>query len=345
MGHNDPMFKSTKWNAGLSIDQIEVCNFDALKKVNNRDVLAWGRDGEIDERLLHFFEKKMGISNRYFSEEKQNAYQLASDALSKLLKADPSLKDEAEFLIFGGISNAMPTVCHAAMLACDYELPNVSCWDLKSGCSTGVLALVQALEWFEKGAKRGIIVCSETFSKFTRPETLQMTASIGDGAVAFSLRANDEWKTLGVVHGTDARYFKSMYVPGIYPIDQKDYQAEDYFFKFEAAADTLEKTAYYWQKSLQDLLDLTNVDASTITHYVAHQVDGSKNRKFALDCGIPDEAIMTNFVNFGNMGCPTIFINYYQHREKMSFKKGDRLLFHAVGGGLSWASMVLEKQK
>jgi 3-oxoacyl-[acyl-carrier-protein] synthase-3 len=337
------MFKTTKWSEAFEIDHIATCNFENLTPMSNKEILEFGREGVVDTRLEAFFEKKMGIKNRYFVSKERNAYDLALESLENLLKKDPSLIEEAEFLIFGGISNALPTVCHASLMACETGLKNVSCWDLKSGCSTGVLALVQALEWFEKGAKKGIIVCSETFSKFTQPETLQMTASIGDGAVALSVSQSSNWKTLGVVHGTDATYFKSMFVPGVYPIDSETYKAEDYFFKFENAPETLVKTAHYWNQSLVDLFELTNVPAASITHYIAHQVDGSKNKMFAKSCGIADEAIMTNFVNFGNMGCPTIFINYYQNLDKMTFKKGDRMIYHAVGGGLSWASIMLER--
>src|SRR5262249_19798335 len=137
-----------------------------------------------------------------------------------------------------------------ALLAAEFDFRNVSCWDLKSGCSTGILALFQALDWFERGARRGVIVCSETFSKFTHPETLQMAASIGDGASAISVSSADDWKVRGVDHGTDAAYMKSMYVPGKYPIRPEEYDPAEYVFRFEDKPDTLRKIGEHWVGSL-----------------------------------------------------------------------------------------------
>jgi 3-oxoacyl-[acyl-carrier-protein] synthase III len=208
-----------------------------------------------------------------------------------------------------------------------------------------VRALVQALDWFEHGSKKGVIVCSETFSKFTRPETLQMAASIGDGAVAMQVSRSDAWKVRGVVHGTDPAYMKNMYVPGKYPVRIDAYNPLDYVFHFEDKPDTLKKMAEYWVGSLQDLLKTSGVVGSAVSHYFAHQVDGSKNPEIARACGIEDPAIARNFAGYGNMGCPTIFLNYERWKAAgpKPFKTGDIQVFHAVGGGLSWAGICLER--
>jgi 3-oxoacyl-[acyl-carrier-protein] synthase-3 len=337
------MLRTNRQRSGFKIESIESCDFNKLEKLSNRNILESGRTGEIDQRLLVFMEKKMGIAHRYYAPKNLTAFDLAKNSLEKLVAKNPKILEEAEFLIFGGISNSLPTVCHAALLACDLKFKNASCWDLKSGCSTGVLALTQAAEWFDDGAKKGVIVCSETFSKFTDEETLQMSASIGDGAVALTISKDENWKIKGIVHGTDPEFFRSMFVPGTYPVDIENYDESDYKFKFEAKAGTLEKSAYYWNKSLEDLFEVTNTSGHQITHYCAHQIDGTKNKNIALAQGINESAIYLNFKEYGNMGCPTVFLNYLENMSKNNFSKGDKFVFHAVGGGLSWASLLMEK--
>jgi 3-oxoacyl-[acyl-carrier-protein] synthase-3 len=333
------------YDFGFEINEAASCDFSQMQAMTNEAVCSVAREGECDERLIGFIAKKMGIQNRYYVEKERNALDLAREALKSLVEKDPSIVKEADFFIFGCISSPMPTTCVSSFLASEVGMDQLSCFDLKSGCSTGVLALQMALDFFHKGAKRGVIVCSETLSKFANPEFLQMSAATGDGAAAISLTKSMDWKVSGMVHGTDPHLMKSMYVPGTFPIDQENYKAEDYFFHFATKTDAIEKMGYYWQHSLKELLEVSKLSGEDVNHYIAHQVDGSKNVAFAKSQNIPDSAIAQNFKTFGNMGCPTVLLNYkaWSERDEHGFKKGDHLIFHAVGGGLSWAGIAMER--
>lgn len=339
------MIKDKNINTACEINNIAACDFDLMKPVFNEDILRIGRDGKSDPRLLSFFNNRMGIKRRFHCPPEKNAMDLANSALKNLIAREPSIVDEAEFLIVAGISNPMPSVCTSALLASDFGFSNASCWDLKSGCSTGILGMLQALDWFNRGCRKGVLICAETLSKFANPKALQMSVATGDGAVAMSLVASEDWQVLGTIHGTDARLFKSIYVPGTYPVDIDNYDPGDYVFKFEEKGNTLEAMAHHWQNSLQELLSLSGIEGSDVNHYIAHQVDGSKNRAFALNNRIPEDSIALNFEDYGNMGCPTVFLNYLQWTKNRQFKKGDHLIFHAVGGGVSWAGISLRKIK
>ncbi|MES2856344.1 MAG: hypothetical protein V4692_10805, partial [Bdellovibrionota bacterium] len=180
------MFAKPKYSTGIQIDSIATCDFSGLEKLSNDEILKRAR-GDVSQKLIRFVSEKMGIESRYFVQPERDALDLAREATANLLKKEPDLVDTAEVFIFAGISNSMPTVCHAALLACEFGFKNVSCWDLKSGCSTAVLAFMQTLDWFQHGTKKAVIVSAESFSKFTDPETLQMSISIGDGACAMSM--------------------------------------------------------------------------------------------------------------------------------------------------------------
>jgi 3-oxoacyl-[acyl-carrier-protein] synthase-3 len=337
------VFRSASYAIGAEIGALASCDFAKLLPVSNEEVLA--RAGRTtDERLLHFLSNEMGIRRRFVVPKGTSALDLARDALDALLRKDPGIRDEAEFLIFGGISSPMPTVCMAALLANEYGFAKASCWDLKSGCSTGVLGFAQAIDWFQHGAKAGVLVTSETFSRFTDPTTLALSASTGDGACALSVRPSSAWRVRGVVHGTDATYFKSAYVPGAYPVDVERYRAEDYVFAFDDKPQTIAALKKHWVESLRDLLVVSEIAPERVTHYVSHQVDGKKNRAIAEACGISERATAMNFADFGNMGCPTVFLNYERFLEaRPGFAIGDVLVLHAVGGGISYAGICLEK--
>jgi 3-oxoacyl-[acyl-carrier-protein] synthase-3 len=266
---------------------------------------------------------------------------LARQALGRLLESCPEAK-EAEFIIYAGISNPMPTVCSAALLSSEFGLQKVSCWDIKSGCSSGVFALQQAIDWFGGKASSGIIVCSETFSKFLKMEALQMSLATGDGACAMYVKADASVKPLVMIHGTDAQYFNSVYVPGKYPVDIANYKPEDYQFCFADKGTYLEASLEAWSSSLQGLFTASGRTSAQVTGYYSHQVDSAKNAAIAEAAGIAKSATLNTFKKYGNIGCPGVFINYMEAARTP--KRGDLTVFQAVGGGLTWASILVEQQ-
>lgn len=335
------MINLTNVQTGFHIPLIKTCHFESLNSLSNVDVLE--KAGQKDStKISRFIEKKMGIERRFHCDEDVDALDLAKQALGDLVQADPSILEDADFLIYSGISNPMPIATHSALLGNEFGFKQPSCWDIKSGCSSGLLALIQANAWLNMGAKRGVIVASETLSKFSNPDVLQMSAAVGDGAVAFIVEQSDQWHLKSIVHGTDPQYVTSMLVDAKIPVPNDQYEREDFRFTFNDKGNSIEVLGNYWIKSLQELLQSAGIDGQQVQHYVAHQVDGSKNALIASSCGIEDGAVAKNFKNYGNMGSPTIFINYKQWMENNVFKPGEHLVLHAVGGGLSWAGMCLE---
>lgn len=329
---------------GFNISHIATCDFDQLQSLNNQTIFELaGKSGE-SQRLAKFIEKTMGISHRYRCVPGQDAEDLAINALQRLLEQDPSLAQRAEFLIFAGISSPRPTATLSTYLAHHFNMPNVSCWDIKSGCSTAVFGLMQGQSWLNMGAKCGIIVSSENLSRFSPPQVMQIAAASGDGAVALAMEASDEWILKSMVHGTDAKYAHNIRLPGKFPIDINSYEATDYLYHLDEKGDTIEKLQHYWLTSLAQLLEGAGIAGSEVNHYISHQVDGSKNQKIAMAGGISADAVAKNFKDFGNMGSPTVLINYHQwvNRAAHQFNPGDHLVFHAVGGGISWAGMCLQ---
>lgn len=338
------MFSSSSAGPGFVISHIASCDFSQLESIDNATLLEIAGKSA-SGRLQRFLEQEMGIAHRYRCPPQKNALDLARSAVDNLIALNPEIPRRAQFVIACGISSPMPVTTTSALLAGEFGFLNPSCWDLKSGCSTGVLAFIQARQWLNEGMA-GVIICSETLSKFANPDILQMAASVGDGAVALWVEPSDEWEVKSLVHGTDPALATSMLVRGTFPVDIDDYRAEDYFFSFENKPDGIAAIARYWVQSLRDLLQGAGITPEQVKHYIAHQVDAAKNAAIAKTCGIPDESVARNFSRFGNMGCPTVFLNYQQwiQRKEHCFNPGDHLIFHAVGGGVSWAGICLVRK-
>lgn len=336
------MFKHTEFNFGISIDAIADCDFGLLNTLDNKDLLNQIQYNAAD-KMQRYLAEEMGIIQRHWCPSDLNALDLARSALSRLIAKESDIIESSDFIIYCGISNPHPITTLSAKLAYEFGFKGYpSCWDLKSGCSTGVLALIQSLQLFSCGAQSGIIICSETLSKFCNPKTLQMAAVVGDGAVALRVSKSDAWKVKAIRHGSNPQYSHLMNVPGNFPVDPENYQPAHYKFEFSEKNTGLLQLRKHWLESLSGLIEDSGFPATNIQQYVPHQVDYKKNIAIAEACGITTENVASNFSHFGNMGCPSVFLNYLNNCGEI--QAGNGLVFHAVGGGISWAGMYLEKQ-
>lgn len=323
----------------FSIAHVTTCDFSLMDRLGNDDVIARSAK-KSSRRLDDYISEKFGITSRYWCKENQNAIDLARSALSRLLAENPEIREEAEFFIFAGISNPLPATTLSSLLAEEFDIKNASCWDLKSGCSTGVLALLQAMGQIQMGARKGIIVAAENLSRFADPDMLQIAMTIGDGACALYITDDRQWQVRSALHGTDAAGSSFMRVPVEFPPVKNSLPP---YYVFNDKPQAVKMLQHYWLDSLGRILQLARVLGTDISHYIAHQIDTEKNRLIAQACAIPQISVALNFSGYGNMGCPTVFINYHEWlaRGKV-FHKGELMVLQAVGGGVSWAGMCLE---
>lgn len=323
----------------FSIESIETCDFSMMEQVSNEDVL--NKSGKpYKQRLLNYFQNNIGIENRYYCKAGETALDLARSAVAKLVEKQPNLKHEADFFIYIGVSNPYPAVTLSAWLCDEYGFSKASCWDIKSGCSSAVLGFLQALSMIQLGAKKGVIVAAENLSRFVNPKMVQMSMSVGDGACALVISNEPSWKVLAANHGTDATGSGFMRVDETFPNPVGQLTP---FYQFKDKPKAVALLQQYWLQSLQTVLEESKLNASDVKHYIAHQIDPEKNALIASVSGIEDSVVASNFKYYGNMGSPTVFINYAKWLEAHSVNAQDKLVFHAVGGGISWAAVALEK--
>jgi len=328
--------------SAFSIKDVTTCDFSQLDKLDNEQVLAHiGNKG--GDKIHQFIDTNIGIKERYWCKEGQNSLDLARSALQQLIHNNPEIVEQADFLIYAGISNPYPVTTLSTLLADEFGFKNTSCWDIKSGCSTALFALLQGVSMLSMGSTSGIIVSAENLSRFSNPKILQMSIAIGDGAAAMYINTEPEWKIKSSVHGTNAQYSGLMRVNCEFPTKPKN-EDQSIYYEFSNKPEGIEKLQHHWLSSLKQTLELANLSGPDISHYIAHQVDATKNRLIAEANNINEAAMAFNFELFGNMGSPTLFINYENRvkQQGITFSKGEHLLFHVVGGGISWAGLCLE---
>ena len=86
----------------------------------------------------------------------------------------------------------------------------------------------------------------------------------------------------------------------------------------------------------------TGLQGEDIRWLVPHQMNARIMQAAGERMGIPMERIMSNIERFGNTSSASIPLVLDEYRKAGKVKKGDLLLLVTLGGGLTWATALVE---
>lgn len=333
---------------GVRIADVETCDFGLMARYDTAALLhaalparagAWQRSA-VARRML----AELGVAHRHLTHvpgatadpARPTAFDLARSAVARLQARRPAALAELDALIFVSASNPNPVNSQAAMLAAECGL-TASCYDLKAGCSSGVLGLVQAALLLRAGCRRALVVMAENLSQLTDPAEPRMLLTVGDGAACVLLERAEGPGFLTMVHGSAPRFAHTMTVRMPFPPADP---SSRYVFEVDDAAAGAEFLHATWRSVFRETIAAAGLEPSDLALAALHQTHGAQIDGLVRDLGLAPECVPSVVRDHGNMGTPTFAVALA--RGFASLKPGDRYLLQAVGGGISWCAIVAE---
>lgn len=293
------------------------------------------------EWRLDDIEKKTGVLVRHISEPGQTATDLAEMAAKKLL-ADKGLEGEIDFII---LVTQSP----------DYALPTSACilqdrlgikkecaaFDINLGCSGFVYALAVGGSLIEAGiAKKGLIICSETYTKYIDKNDRTCRPLFSDGASAVLL-ARGERSLLGPFEmGTDGSGFRDLIVPSSGA--RQDGTGDDKGKLFMNGANVFMFTMDTVPKCVDKLLEKSGKAMADVDLFVFHQASKLVMDNIIRRLKLPPGKVFINCQQVGNTVSASIPIALKDATDQKRLKKGDLIMLVGFGVGLSWGGCLVE---
>lgn len=217
---------------------------------------------------------------------------------------------------------------------------NCASFDFKTGCASGVYALINGYQNIATGAKNVLIVCAETLSKLINTKT-NVGYAVGDGSAAVILSKTDiKERGLHIGHlGSEGKYADSFGVPGILPPTEKSIKEQEYSMKTKIDANDTISNA--WDYIPRHLLMQTGLNKDDIDLYIPHQVNMTNIMQGANSIGLEEDKVMNVLRNYGNCGSVSVFIALEKALQTGKLHAGAKGMLVAVGGGLSWAGAII----
>ena len=286
---------------------------------------------------------KTGITTRYISANDETAVDLAHVAGLKLFESGvrPE-KIDLLILVTQSPDYALPT--SACVLQDRLGLPeNCMAFDINLGCSGFVYALSVAGSLIESGlVANGMILCSDTYTKYISKDDRTCRPIFSDGASAVLLERSES-DTIGpFVFGTDGSGHTDLIVRDSGARGARAGEKRSYGTLEMQGSGVFLFTMRVIPECVNNLLKSSGMTLDDVDLVVFHQasklVIDNLTRRLSLDA----RRVFTNYASIGNTVSSTIPIALKDAEMQGRLKNGDKGLVVGFGVGLSWGATLID---
>ena len=215
-------------------------------------------------------------------------------------------------------------------------------FDLQAVCSGFVFAMATADNFLRSGShKRALVIGAETFSRILDWEDRTTCVLFGDGAGAVVLEAQEQAGATadrGVLTAhlrSDGRHKAKLYVDGGPSSTQTvGYLRMEGKEVFKHAVGMITDVIY-------DAFKATGTTAEDIDWLVPHQANKRIIDASAQKLHIAPQKVVLTVDQHGNTSAASIPLALCTAVQDGRIKRGDLILFEAMGGGFTWGSVLL----
>ncbi|WP_127077302.1 beta-ketoacyl-ACP synthase III [Rhodomicrobium lacus] len=286
--------------------------------------------------------ERTGIKTRHIAADGENTSDLGIAAARSALDHAGIDPQSIDFIILATSTpdNTFPST--ATTIQAALGLTHGFAFDVQAVCSGFAYALATADNFIRAGqGQRGLVIGAETFSRILDWEDRGTCVLFGDGAGAVVLEATQvedpmrERCVIGSMLFSDGRHKDKLYVDGgpssTRSVGHLRMQGKEVFrFAVNAISDVVERT-----------LAAHNLRPSDIDWFVPHQANKRILDGTAKKVGIAEEKIVITLDRHGNTSAASIPLALSTAVHDGRIKRGDLVLFEAMGGGFTWGANLV----
>ena len=313
---------------GSALPQTTVTNDDLSKIMDTSD--EWIRT-------------RTGIGTRHLAKEETTA-SLSVEAACRALENSGVSAQELDFIIVGTVTGDNITPSCACTVQAALGADRAAAFDINAACSGFLFALNMAQAYIQAGVySNALVIGAEILSKMMDWKDRSTCVLFGDGSAAMVLKKG-EGRLAGVLStDPDSHVIRMPNIEGINsPYNQIGQEklamhmdgGEVYKFAVNAMG-----------KKIEEVCAMANLAPADIDWYLPHQANAriieASRKKFHIE----REKVLLNISEYGNMSATSILVLLDECAKKGTFKKGDKLLFVAFGGGLTSGAVIIKWKK
>ena len=311
---------------GGYVPEERLTNKDLESIVDTNDEWIQSRTGIKERRLLKDPKKATSFL----------AIQASKDLIIKN-KVDPLTID---MVIVATTTPDMQIAATAAYVSSEIGTNNAFGYDLQAACSGFLYAMSMASGKIESGRyKKILVVGADKMSSVIDYKDRSTCILFGDGAGAVLFEPNNEG------FGWIDEYFKSngkdreslcVKAGGsLFPATSSSILKGDHYLRQDGRK-VFKSAVSAMTEASKNILNRNNLVGKDIDYLIAHQANERIIEAIADRMKLEPKKVLKNISDYGNTTAATIPLLLYDFKNQ--FKKGDKIIFAAFGGGYTWGA-------
>ena len=312
---------------GSSLPKTVVTNNDLSKIMDTSD---------------EWISTRTGIKERHLAKEETTAG-MSTEAAKRAMENAGVTAREIDLIIVGTVSADHVTPACACEVQAAIGADKAVAFDINAACSGFMFALNIAHAYLQMGIyKTALIIGAETLSKIMDWSDRSTCVLFGDGAGAAVVRADDREGLLAFDQGSDgvkgsvlACLNRTNNNPLIETSKELEYVHMDgqEVYKFAVTA---------VPASLQKTIEAAGLTIEDIDYFALHQANIRILQSVAKRLKVSEDKFPISLDHCGNISAASVPILLDEMNRKGLLKPGMKIALSGFGGGLTWASAVVE---
>ena len=288
------------------------------KKIENLNSLKFQN---LDKKKLF---QATGINTRYISSKNEDVISLSLKSAKKIIKN--KFKKQIGFLFFVSQTSPYKFPSAACILQDKLGLPkNIFAVDINMGCSGYIYALKLANTFNDSKKKYGLIICSDTYTKFINKDNKSCKPIFSDASTTTLLKKSKKNSFKSFDFGTDGKGYKDLILPN----NSKN--------MFMNGAKIAIFTLNIIPKFINNFLTTNKINKKNIKYLLLHQASKYVCEKIRKKLNLKKNIFLNNYNKYGNTVSSSIPLLLEAAIKNKKIKKNDTIIACGFGVGLSWA--------
>jgi len=316
-------FSSKITATGSYLPENIVTNDDLAKKVDTSN--EW-----IIERT--------GIKQRHIAGKNELTSDIAYKAVINLLKTSDIKAEDIELIILATTTPDLTFPATSTTIQARLGAKNAFAFDIQAVCSGFVFALSTANNFIKSGqVKNALVIGAETLSKIVNWEDRNTCVLFGDGAGAVLLEQCEEGK--GIIStdlNSDGRLNDILKTSGGPSHNQLSGVIE------MQGKDVFKHAVTKMSSSVQTALTSANLNKEDIDLLIPHQANIRILEGVAKKLKLREDQVVITVDKHANTSAASIPLALDEAYRANKIKDNDIIVLEALGGGLTWGSIILK---
>jgi len=281
---------------------------------------------------------RTGIKERRIAAKDENTSDMAAKAALKAIEQAEISPKEIDLILVATATPDMLFPATACFVQKKIGATNAACLDISAACAGFLFGLEIAQQFITSHTHDTVLVIgAEKLTSITNWTDRNTCVLFGDGAGAAVLRHRGGAHGVISTHiGTDGHYTDILFMPGggsRCPITREN---------VDLNLNTIHMTGKEVYKQAVTAIEQAGLSIHDIAYVIPHQANLRIIEAIADRLGVSRDKMFVNLDRYGNTSAAAVAIALDEANRSGQIKPGDYILMVVFGGGLTWASTVLE---